>query len=129
MRLDVVLHIVREATNRPDVVWCSADMLNMKDDGIDGVRVTFADVPLYVSGEKVGQKNYRKRTGEATRIVTQEQYDRWVAAWEAEGNCENCNNTGEVFVRWDHIEGTTMRPCGKCDRVAPTPEPIGGLFA
>lgn len=132
MRLDVLLRMVREITGRPDVVWCSAEMLNLTDDGIDGARITYADVPLISNGPNVGKLNWRKRTGEATRIITTAAFNEWVTQWEAAGNCATCNNSGEVLVSWHHIEGSTMRPCpAGCEHhpgQSATPAAVG-LFA
>lgn len=123
-----MMWMVRDITNRPGVECCKAQWLNVADDGIDATRITFADVPRYASGVNAGKKNWPKRTDEATLIITTERFNKWVEAWEADGNCAGCNNTGEVFVSWHHIDGTTHRPCGKCERTALAPEP-DRLFA
>ena len=56
--------------------------------------------------------------------------DQLAAAWgERTGNCVPCTGSGRQFVRWDHIEGTTWRPCTACagsGRREGTPSDQGG---
>lgn len=116
--------IVKERTGRPNATGYEWKMLRAQTDGIDGFEVSIADVPPYKTGEKAGQPNYRLMTNRQTMIVALSDFDAWVEAWEASdpANCRQCSNAREVFVRWDHIEGVTMRPCPCAARFTATPD-------
>ena len=121
MSLNGTIHgmIAREVANRPDAHVVELQMLREEyGDGINATRVTLRDAPLITKGPNAGRPNWRRAFNEQTMFVTQERIDAWVAEWEAAGNCATCVNTGEVFVRWNHIDGTTMKPCPKCHGAA-----------
>ena len=116
MNVFIAALIVKERTGRPEAVGVAWEMLTQSADGIDGVRVDIADVPRLVRGPRAGQLDFKACGPRLTQIVTQADYDVWLAAWLAADptNCEKCANSREQFVRWPDFEGAPMRPCDAC---------------
>ena len=107
--------LAREAMGRPDAHVASMTMLTLDRDGFDGVRVEVADVVPCKTGPRKGQPNWRRATNRPVRLLSNTELDQLAAAWgERTGNCVPCTGSGRQFVRWDHIEGTTWRPCTAC---------------
>lgn len=105
-----------EEMGRPDAHMASIEMLNLERDGFDGVRVEICDVPPCKTGPRKDRPNWRRATNRQVRLLSSAELDQLAKAWgERTGNCVPCTGTGEQFVRWHHIEGTTMRPCTACD--------------
>ena len=121
MSLNGTIHgmIAKEMVARPTAHVAALEWLSEEHgDGINATRVVLCDAPLVTKGPRKGLPNWRQSFNEQTVFVAQERINAWVAEWEAAGNCATCVNTGEVFVRWDHIEGATMKACPKCERGA-----------
>jgi hypothetical protein len=119
-----------EAMGRPDAQMASIEMLDLEHDGFDGVRVEIADVPPCKTGPRRGRPNWRRATNRQVRLLSSADLDELAAAWgERTGNCVPCTGSGQQFVSWHHIEGTTYRPCTACagtGRREGTPSDQGG---
>ena len=69
----------------------------------------------YKSGKRKGRPKYSLATSMSVTITLAE-HEAYLLAWEKEtGQCSACTGSGEELERWHHIDGTKMRPCGKCN--------------
>jgi hypothetical protein len=67
----------------------------------------------YTKGKDKGRIKYDgpQRTVVVTEAEEAAERARFV---QETGKCGECCGDGREFARWDHIEGTTYRPCRKC---------------
>jgi hypothetical protein len=77
------------------------------------VMITGAPVTGTVaSGARKGRKRYgtprHALVTDAEMLAERRRYER------EEGKCAECGGDGQMFAKWDHREGTTYRPCVKC---------------
>ncbi len=116
MNWDLLEMYARERTDRPTATLYAAEMLNEDRDGINAIRYSIGDVPLYKAGDKAGKPNYQRTTNKQEQIALRSDLDLWVSAWsERTGMCTTCAGDGEEFKSWSSTEGTTMQDCRKCN--------------
>lgn len=107
--------VAKELAGRPDATAYAYEVLNVADDGIDGMKVTMADVPALKAGPDKGKPNFRRRTFIQERIITTADLEAGARAWaERTDNCVACMGSATQFVRWNRDEGEVTKPCRHC---------------
>lgn len=116
-RVDLLTLQVRELLGVPEE-WHWFEWECLPENGPTQVmRVKGAVAPVYEIGKRKGQRNWRGRDKQTEReaYITPDQRTAWLAKWEAEtGKCHVCQGTCQETSGWDHIKGTTYRPCTRC---------------
>ena len=94
-----------------------ARLEDLKHEGFDGFRLELVTAPAVKSGPRNGKPNWRSPEAvRVARMVPWADMDRFADEWSDEtGKCSKCVGDGQVFQSWHHIDGTTFRPCPKCD--------------
>lgn len=71
-------------------------------------------VPVFASGPRKGQKNYKKATGKHVAQILVSDVDMIVATFEGvTGKCHYCNGTCKELASVSR-EGAQWRTCSKC---------------
>lgn len=81
-------------------------------------EVEGAVCPPKERGKGAGQPNYRKmdKATRKTLTISVAKQEAWETAWEQNtGKCKHCMGKGKVMARWSVTEGTTYKPCSKCE--------------
>ena len=69
---------------------------------------------VYSSGPRKGRPKYEG--DKAVVVVTPLELSAEQIRYSAEtGNCAECIGEAKVFQSWDHVTGTTYRPCRTCN--------------
>lgn len=107
------------------------EMLRMQSLPLDGPAIyqeyeLAENVPLITRGPRKGKKNYEAATGRHVVRITVQEIPQVIATYEGvTGKCHRCNGTGQMWVKWNHVDGNTFSTCKACDGTGkPKPETI-----
>jgi hypothetical protein len=83
-----------------------------------GHLIVGAVAPKKTRGKYAGAPNWKARdkATECTLSISATDLDGFVAEWEREtGACSDCFGSGQSVSGWNRVDGTTYRPCRRCN--------------
>lgn len=109
--------VAARKANRPGWRWCQTERIT------GGFLVT-GDVPkgVYKTGKKAGRVRWGKAEDMQKIVVTDAEIAADETRYESEtGACFRCCGNGDVPAGWSKENGSTFRPCPRCQGTGKPP--------